>query len=257
MTQIKKSTELLKAASPSDLSSIVGVSATGQLLSATADQVRSALMQGIDLGCIMDGVFVIYWPKNSDRTFMVKPHEWTALQNAGQTAIGVVVISGSKPLIVAPTEASELLWSSAGIKGGAVMTTNRLEAIADNGGKRNTEAIIAAGTTTAVTNTADYAPGFCSLYSRANADGNGIAAGNWWLPSVGELLTIFANRSRINYCLSLIHGATLLTDDIYWASTEYTNSDAWFINMRNGDVNRYSTKYNRLCSVRPISELLQ
>jgi hypothetical protein len=127
--------------------------------------------------------------------------------------------------------------------------------IGDWAGKANTAAQIAASTTSAVTNTASYAPGFCNLYSKTNANGNGLTAGKWWLPSMGEMMAIYANMLKINYALSLISGATQLVEDWYWTSTEPSASSAWFLYLNNGYMAN-GTKATSALHVRPVSAFI-
>ena len=192
-------------------------------------------MDGASLNAMYDGVFIMYHRKSDNYPLMVKPHKWTSIQSSGEIADGVVVVEGGKCLVVAPTEsASKLTWSSAAISGGGTTTTDRVTAINDWNGKTNTAQQIAHSTSSAVTNTASYAPGFCNLYSRANANGQGLTAGKWWLPSLGEMMMIYANMTKINYALSLINGATQLQEDAYWTSTETSAANAWNLYLLTG-----------------------
>ena len=184
---------------------------------------------------------------------MVKPDKWTSYQNSGEIAEGVVVVEGGKMLVVAPTEADSagLLWSSASVSAGGKTTTDRLVAFDDWSGKENTAAQI----THAECNDPAYAPGFCAAYSRVNANGKGLTAGRWWLPSEGELMMIYANMRKINYALSFINGATPLGETWYWSSTEYSADYAWFLYLSYGGANG-STKAAGKCRVRAVSAFL-
>lgn len=51
---------------------------------------------------------------------------------------------------------------------------------------------------------------------------------------MGELMTIYANMRKINYALSLIEGATQLTETWYWSSTEYSATYAWNLSLSSG-----------------------
>ena len=165
---------------------------------------------------------------------MVKPHKWASIQSGGEVADGVVVVEGGKILVVAPTEsATKLTWSSAAVSGGGVTTSDRVTAMNDWAGKANTTAQI----THAEASGAGYAPGFCANYSRTNANGYGLTAGKWWLPSLGEMMMIYANMTKINYALSLINGATQLVEDVYWTSTETSATYAWNLNLGYGYAN--------------------
>jgi hypothetical protein len=234
------------------------VDANGKVTLIDLANLKTALLGGLNLNGMMDGVFIMYHRKSDDFPLMVKPHKWTALQNAGEIADGVVVVEGGKVLVVAPTEADSagITWSSAAVSGGATTTTDRVTAMNDWNGKANTASIISKSTASAVTNTSAYAPGFCNLYSRANANGKGLLAGKWWLPSVGEMMMIYANMTKINYCLSLISGATQLLENWYWTSTEHSASNAWFLYLSDGTLNRWTTKASYQGRVRPVSAFI-
>jgi phage baseplate assembly protein gpV len=230
--------------------------ANGVVSLVTLATIKAAIMDGASLNAMYDGVFIMYHRKSDDYPLMVKPHKWTSIQSSGEIADGVVVVEGGKCLVVAPTEsASKLTWSSATISGGGTTTSDRVTAINDWNGKTNTAQQIAHSTSSAVTNTASYAPGFCNLYSRANANGKGLTAGKWWLPSLGEMMMIYANMTKINYALSLINGATQLDEDAYWTSTETSATHAWRLNLSNGDAD-YHTKASNTGRVRAVSAFI-
>lgn len=181
-------------------------------------------------------------------------------ENQGEIADGVLLIEGGHHLVIAPTQADSLKWSSKPVSSdgkdavqisGVVTTTDRMQAFGDWNGRANTTAIINGSTDSNVTNTESYAAGFCNKYSRANDNGAGLTAGRWWLPSLAELGMIWANFEKINYALSKIKGATLLQRDWYWSSTQYNAGNAWRLNLY------YGTMYNdwkfRQGRVRPVS----
>ena len=230
--------------------------ANGVVSLVTLATIKAAIMDGASLNAMYDGVFIMYHRKSDDYPLMVKPHKWTSIQSSGEIADGVVVVEGGKCLVVAPTEsASKLTWSSAAISGGGTTTSDRVTAINDWNGKTNTAQQIAHSTSSAVTNTASYAPGFCNLYSRANANGKGLTAGKWWLPSLGEMMMIYANMTKINYALSLINGATQLVEDAYWTSTEISAADAWGLNLLSGGAGSI-TKASGTRRVRAVSAFI-
>ena len=230
--------------------------ANGNVTLITPDNLKTAMIGSINLNAIEDGIFIMFHRKSDNFPLMVKPHKWTSYQSSGEVAEGVVVVEGGKCLVVAPTESTTgLLWSSAAVSGGGFTTTDRVAAIGDWAGKTSTAAQIAASTAGAVTNTASYAPGFCNLYSKVNANGNGLTAGKWWLPSMGEMMLIYANMLKINYALSLISGATQLVEDAYWTSTEYSATGAWGLTLYNGTMNDF-TKATNTFRVRPVSAFI-
>lgn len=233
------------------------VDANGNVTLIDLANLKTALLAGLNLNSMMDGVFIMFHRKSDDFPLMVKPHKWASYQNSGEIADGVVVVEGGKVLVVAPTEADSagLLWSSAAVSGGATTTSDRVTAMNDWNGKTNTASIISKSTSAAVTNTAAYAPGFCNLYSRVNANGKGLTAGKWWLPSVGEMMMIYANMTKINYCLSLINGATQLAETWHWTSTEGSASNAWHLFLSSGYL-YWSTKASNKGRVRPVSAFI-
>jgi len=232
------------------------VDTSGNVTLITPDNLKVGMIGTLNLNAIEDGIFIMYHRKSDNFPLMVKPHKWTATQTSGEVADGVVLVEGGKCLVIAPTESpSTLLWSSAALSGGGFTTSDRVAAMNDWAGKTNTAAQIAASTTNAVTNTASYAPGFCNLYSRVNANGFGLTAGKWWLPSEGELMAIYANMLKINYALSLITGATQLVEDAYWSSTELSATYAWFLTLSYGFM-IFSSKASYMFRVRPVSAFI-
>ena len=229
--------------------------ANGKVTLVSLATLKASILDGMSLNGMYDGIFIMYHRKSDNFPLMVKPHKWTSLQSSGEIADGVVVVEGGKVLVVAPTEAtSKLTWSSAAISGGGTTTSDRVTAMNDWNGKANTASQISKSTSSAVTNTASYAPGFCNLYSRANANGNGLTAGKWWLPSLGEMMMIYANMTKINYALSLISGATQLVEDAYWTSTESSAPYAWYLGLSTGAGN--TTKASSTSRVRAVSAFI-
>lgn len=226
--------------------------ANGNITHISLANLKAALMGGLDLNALEDGIFVMFHRKSDDFPLMVKPHKWASYQAGGEIADGVVVVEGGHVLVVAPTESTTpLTWSSAAVSGGGTTTTDRVTAMNDWNGKSNTAAQIthseASGT--------GYAPGFCHAYSRVNANGQGLTAGKWWLPSIGEMMMIYANMTKINYALSLINGATKLVENWYWTSTEYSATYAWYLNLNDGGMS-HTTKATDRGRVRPVSAFI-
>lgn len=197
-----------------------------------------------------DNIFIMFHRKSDNYPLAIKPDKWTSYQNRGEIAEGVVVVDGGKILVVAPTE-TMLYWSSAAVNAGGKTTIDRLTALDDWTGKANTAAQI----THAECSSASYAPGFCAQYSRVNANNKGLTAGRWWLPSLGELMMIYANMRKINYVLSLIEGATQLAETWYWSSTEYSATNAWGLGFDIGSA-RFNTKATNQYWVRAVSAFL-
>ncbi len=225
---------------------------SGNVTKITLANLKASLLGGLNLNAMNDGVFIMFHRKSDNFPLAVKPDKWTSYQNSGEIAEGVMVVEGGKILVVAPTEAT-LYWSSAAVSAGGTTTTNRLTALDDWTGKTSTAAQI----THSECNTESYAPGFCASYERVNANGKGLTAGRWWLPSLGELMMIYANMRKINYALSLINGATQLAETAYWSSTESSATYAWGLYLSYGNATYYGTKAANQSRVRPVSAFLQ
>lgn len=211
---------------------------------------QTAVMGGMPVNGIEDGIFIMYHRKSDNYPLMVKPHKWASLQTSGEIADGVVVVEGGKLLVVAPTQTA-LTWSSAAVSGGGVTTSDRVTAYSDMAGKTNTASQISHTECQGES----YAPGFCAAYSRANANGYGLTAGKWWLPSLGEMMMIYANMTKINYALSLINGATQLEENWYWTSTESSAAGAWGLHLDLGYIHNYA-KASNTYRVRPVSAFI-
>ena len=224
---------------------------SGNVTKITLANLKASLLGGLNLNAMNDGVFIMFHRKSDDYPLAVKPDKWASYQNSGEIAEGVMVVEGGKILVVAPTEAT-LYWSSAAVSAGGKTTTDRETALNDWTGKASTAAQI----THNECKTESYAPGFCASYERVNANGNGLTAGSWWLPSLGELMMIYANMRKINYALSLINGATQLAETWYWSSTEYSATHAWGLYLNNG-LALTSTKATNQGRVRPVSAFLR
>lgn len=225
--------------------------ANGNVTKVTLANLKASLLGGLNLNAMNDGVFIMFHRKSDDYPLAVKPDKWASYQNSGEIAEGVMVVEGGKILVVAPTEAT-LYWSSAAVNAGGKTTTDRETALNDWTGKTSTAAQI----THNECKTESYAPGFCASYERVNANGQGLTAGKWWLPSLGELMMIYANMRKINYALSLINGATQLAETWYWSSTECSATYAWRLYLSDGGAN-YPTKAATQGRVRPVSAFLR
>lgn len=239
------------------------LSANGQAITnASKATMEDAIRADIDQ--LYDGVFIMFHRKSDNYPLAVRVSSWTSYQNSGEIAEGVLLVEGGRHLVIAPTEASAAKWSSkpgsssdtsGSVQISGVTTTgDRITALNDFAGRANTTAIINGSTSSNVTNTVDYAAGFCNKYSRTNANGNGLTAGKWWLPSMGEMAMIWANFDKINYALSKISGATQLQANWYWSSTQNSAANAWTLYLGDGGVgNNYKFNQGR---VRPVSAFL-
>ena len=229
---------------------IVLMNSSGKAEKVSLATLKSALGV-VTYDTVIDGVFVATHRTSGNYPLLYRPVDWPAQQSAGQVATGVLVCDGDKQLLIAPTEsASRLYWGSVSGEGGGYKTGDYLAAKTDYAGKTNTAKILASNS---YKNDGDtYTPGFCNAYSRMNANNQGLPAGSWWLPSLGELWLMLANFNKINYALSKITGATLLQRDAYWSSTELSALHAWYLSLNDGTQDG-GTKADSRARVRPVS----
>jgi len=65
--------------------------------------------------------------------------------------------------------------------------------------------------------------------------------GNWYLPAIDQVETLYNNRSSIN---SVADDDFVLT--LYWSSTEYDSSNAYYVHDGNSNNSgKYNTRYVR------------
>jgi hypothetical protein len=96
-------------------------------------------------------------------------------------------------------------------------------------GAQNTQAII---TQTGHTNSAAL---LCTNYS-----GGGF--NDWYLPSLQQLYKLWHNLFIVNTVLSPLSGATEISNEYYWSSTEALTSTAYGLNFRSGFANSTASK---------------
>lgn len=248
----------IKTRKISDWLSVNGQAVTNASKATMEDAIRT------DIGQLYDGVFIMFHRKSDNYPLAVRVSSWASYQASGEIAEGVLLVEGGRHIVIAPTEASSAKWSSKPVSSsdmsgsvqisGVTTTGDRITALNDFAGKANTTAIINGSTPSNVTNTEEYAAGFCNRYSRTNANGKGLTAGRWWLPSMGEMAMIWANFDKINYALSKISGATQLQANWYWTSTQRSATTAWRLTLDAGYVNAYY-KFAQF-RVRPVSAFL-
>lgn len=235
---------------------VILTDSTGAAKQVSFANLKASLIPGGDLAAAYDNISIMYWGNSDNVLRQAKLDAWPALQAGGEIALGVVLYTGTKQLVIAPTQAPAILnWSSSNkTVAGATLTSNRRTALNAWAGEADTAAIIGASATDFVTDTAEYAAGFCNLYSRANTAGSGLTAGKWWLPSLAELILIRANMGKINYALSLIIGADLLSTSYHWSSTQNSAYGAWRLYFSTGYVYSHFKSTNKNY-VRPVSAL--
>ena len=193
----------------------------------------------------MDGIYILYKKAADSYHRLSSVFDWPALQTSGEVADGVLVWQGDKWLVVAPNCSAAVNWaaSQAAVVTG-YSTSDKAVALTRWEGKERTAAAVAALSSADIEG---KALGYVHSYSHGS-----IAAGSWWLPSLGELLFIFANKNRINKALSVINGSNPIPDSAHWSSTENSATNAWFMIFGSGTVSNYN-KTTHSSIARPVA----
>ena len=253
MTQVKNLKDLPTLSKLGTTNSLLATeNATGKSYRMSAANLKSEL-GSISIDDVMDNVFIMTHSYETGGTQdhyprCYRPSEWAAQEAKGNVATGVLLIDGGRKLVIAPQEKTST-WSTCQVVCGTA-SSDRLAVQELYNGKENCAKILT-NTTLAAEGDAS-AVGWCNAYERINAGGKGLKAGAWWLPSLGELYLIFANFTKINYALSKISGATLLSKTAYWSCTEYSAPYAWYLHFSHGYQN-HTNKSTYQSRVRPVS----
>ena len=117
--------------------------------------------------------------------------------------------------------------------------------IADLDGKKNTSTILAYCKTKGKS---------CPAFEYVNSyKTEGTKAGDWYLPSLGELHAIYVNKGVLNVALGKI-AATRLTASWYWSSSEYSSGNAWAVVFASGYAHDNFGKDGDPFYVRPVMQ---
>ena len=252
MTQVRFFKDLPTVSKLGTTNSLMATeNATGKSYRMSAANLKSEL-GSISIDDVMDNVFIMCHRYNSSNQdsypTCYTPSQWAAQEAAGDVATGVLLIDGGRKLVIAPQEKTST-WSTCQLECGTKQA-DRLLAQELYNGKENCAKILT-NTTLAAEGDAS-AVGWCNAYERINAGGKGLKAGAWWLPSLGELYLMFANYTKINYALSKISGATLLSKTAYWSCTELSAQGAWALAFNDG-IQYGGDKSPIQYRVRPVS----
>jgi len=160
-------------------------------------------------------------------------------------AVGVAIFEGGHLIVVAKDEAAKQ-WATSNVSGGNAVK-EREAAFADFAGRSNTDTI--------VTTLGANAPAaqYCRGYYPSNVeqgDAN-FGAGRWWIPSAGELFTIWSHLLEVNRAMAAISGTALDRGTWYWSSSEYSATLAWGVSFITGFLYGSGKTYEG--RVRPVS----
>ena len=80
-------------------------------------------------------------------------------------------------------------------------------------------------------------------------------ADDWYIPSLGELYRIFINKNAINAALEFAKGDKM-KDRWYWTSTEGSATNAWYLDLSDGNTGYWGTKASNAGRVRAVSAFI-
>ena len=162
---------------------------------------------------------------------------------AGKTPIGVVFDVSRRLAIALENSTSRINWSTQyGDTPGLTNIEDEAKAKQDFNGKANTAAIKAYNSSLTRYPAARYAYEYKTT---------GTNAGEWYLPALGELNTVYSNKDYMNYALSLVGKKDIPTDNYHWSSSVISYYHAWVLSFSNGYVDTYS-KISSNNYVRPV-----
>lgn len=154
---------------------------------------------------------------------------FTGQEVSAQGCTGIGVNFGGKSLILATEDISDKDIELTTQQGGTRFITNYHQAAEDMDGKAATDDIR-------------------DILNMGISDDE-------YIPSLGELYFILAYFTQINAALKAVGGEPL-HDDWYWSSTQYSTTNAWYLNVNYGGAYNWYTKATYQGRVRPVSAFL-
>ena len=183
------------------------------------------------MSSIYDNVEILYFDNNLP--FFSKIYNWENLQNEGKTAEAIAITEAGKTIYVSVNaDTTGRYLNPSAERSENVCLINYGDAAKDYKGDVNTQiALRTLGFAQAGT-TFDY----CINYSSAN-----ITAGQWYAPSLGEMIILYKYKDAVELALSLINGANELTDYIYKTSTQHNDQGLFYVfDIRTGKISTES-----------------
>ena len=114
------------------------------------------------------------------------------------------------------------------------------------GGKWNTQQCLSKATNQdvicdGVTNNSGtgYSPAACCCVAYSTP---GTKPGDWYLPMLGELYQIYANKAAIDRKRTAIKGSGFSESNSYWSSREISSNNEYYVYLGNGSIDNYSNK---------------
>ena len=158
---------------------------------------------------------------------------------AGKTPIGVVFDADRRTAIALESSTSGIDWSTESVDIPGITNMEKTQAFQFNG-KAYTAAIKAYDSSLSNYPAAKYAYEYKTT---------GTNVGEWYLPALGELNTVYSYKDYMNYALSLV-GKKDIPTDYHWSSCERSYQYAWPLHFSYGSV--YNDSKSGSHYVRPV-----
>ena len=153
----------------------------------------------------------------------------------GKTPIGVVFDASRRTAIALEDSSPTMYWANNLIDPG-LPKMEKTQALQDFSGKANTAKI------------KTYNSGYMYDYPAANYAYNytttGTNVGDWYLPALGELNTVYTNKVFLNYALSLV-GKNAIQENSHWSSSIASYNQAWNLSFADGSADTMYFDWNR------------
>ena len=166
---------------------------------------------------------------------VLTPEEYN--QKHGLTElIGIVVQTDILGLVLSPDQWDCINWSNKNEDDESVLTEEQSESVA-------LQTISGFEHTREIVQKQEGDDGESAAQVCWNYKSGGL---QWYLPSLLELSTIYAFKDEINNVIRKIDkDIVLLPDNGYmWSSSEWSQSNAWYVNFGDGFIGNWHTKYN-------------
>ena len=223
-------------------------------LFASSPTVDQSLLSGLLAKSMFDNVFIAVTRVSDGYSMSCRLSDWASYNNASYAVDGVLIVEGGESLVIAKNQTA-LPWgntSDSHTATGNPLISDRKLCIPNTADGKT---LTAQAYTKDEYQPATTAIGYVSTYSTINGYSSGQSyasrgAGNWFLPSIKQLLMIRANACKINVAMALIGGTQLDLDQAYWSSTEKSQDIAWGLYFSGGHV--YTGNKKTSIRVRPV-----
>lgn len=232
---------------------------------AQASQAQMLEYMNNNLRPLQDGVYIGKQQREDwGNYFRVEPWQTAQIGIAKADADAIVIQYGGYRLGISLDEPAALSWGSKADSGANGTTASigyqQSSDLNTFDGLARTNAIMKS-TFYKDDDPATYAVAYAHAYKKGHTGDPGgdteIAAGSWYLPTMGDLALIHQHFETINLALQRIKNAgkqsvSLLQRANYWSCMELSGSNAWYLSFSNGNRGNFDKLTNKT-RVRPVA----